>query len=313
MTSQLSFWKRLFGRGATPSDARGRRGHPEYRPGAGTADQPDRAGAPDRTGSAAGADAQAGSLKALRASRREQLFTIVRENMVRAGVLPTAYKFKILTLDRQAQDFIVLCDIQPSAFDGHPDVLARLETSLKQLARERMNVGVRSVYWRHAEVIGRSRSEPAPLAPRQVSAHAQSYSASPSQSHPQPHFPPADPAAARPAPPAVVVPAMTEDAVTEEEVLALKRALSEAGGRGAVVARRPAGGTGNAQGTAPATAAATAAATAVVAGAGGRASVSASSVPEWKRRDFAPTQPMADDEEDSLYMPLSETQLGRLD
>ena len=102
---------------------------------------------------------------------------------------------------------------------------------------------------------------------------------------------------------------MTEDAVTEEEVLALKRALSEAGGRGAVVARRPAGGTGNAQGTAPATAAATA----VVAGAGGRASVSASSVPEWKRRDFAPTQPMADDEEDSLYMPLSETQLGRLD
>ena len=44
-----------------------------------------------------------------------------------------------------------------------------------------------------------------------------------------------------------------------------------------------------------------------------KASVSASSVPEWKRRDFAPTQPMADDEEDSLYMPLSETQLGRLD
>lgn len=282
MTTQLSFWRRLFGRGDPDTDASSQRRRPEPRTASSAA------GSPGSHHAAAGADSAAGNLKALRANRREQLFAIVRENMVRAGVLPSAYKFKILTLDRQAQDFIVLCDIQSSAFDGHPDVLARLESSLKQLARERMNVGVRSVYWRHAQVIASSRDGASTSGATDTTvrpAHsAQGTSAAPV-------------AAQRPAmaQPQVVVPPMTEDTVTEEEVLALKQALAAAQASGVAVTRRS-----------PAPSASPAPAQT-------KASVSASSVPEWKRRDFAPTQPMADDEEDSLYMPLSETQLGRLD
>lgn len=282
MTTQLSFWQRLFGRGASHTESSSLRRRPDPRPPSGAG------GTTGPHSTPIGAEGGAGNLKALRASRREQLFAIVRENMVRAGVLPSAYKFKILTLDRQAQDFIVLCDIQPSAFDGHPDVLARLENSLRQLARERMNVMVRSVYWRHAHVIASNREgvgSPAGKAQNMVS------------SQPPQEVVTTQSAAQRPATaqPQVVVPPMTEDTVTEEEVLALKQALAAAQASGSTVTRRTQAPTTS---PAPAT---------------GRASVSAAAVPEWKRRDFAPTQPMADDEEDSLYMPLSETQLGRLD
>lgn len=294
MITQLSFWRRLFGSGDPDTDASSQRRRPDPRTAALAA------GSPGSHRAAASADSAAGNLKALRANRREQLFAIVRENMVRAGVLPSAYKFKILTLDRQAQDFIVLCDIQPSAFDGHPDVLARLESSLKQLARERMNVGVRSVYWRHAQVIVSSRdgaSTSGAAAQNRASQGSSAMGAAGSAGatvHPA-HS--AQGTAQRPslAQPQVVVPPMTEDTVTEEEVLALKQALAAAQASGVAVTRRS-----------PAPSASPAPAQA-------KASVSASSVPEWKRRDFAPTQPMADDEEDSLYMPLSETQLGRLD
>lgn len=286
MNPQLSFWKRLFGRGVLQRDAHNPKAGAERR-------QPSATGGPLGAGAGKpGSETPAGTLKALRASRREQLFALVRENMVRAGVLPSAYKFKILTLDRQALDFIVLCDIQPSAFDSHPNVLAKLESSLKELAHERMNVGVRSVYWRHAEVIARSH-----------------HSAKP-------------PAAA---------PAASEDAVTEDEVLALKRALHAAQpgntgvARGAVAhVAHSAPAASSASSASPASPASTAPlASAVPAGpaappkaaspAVAKASISSGNVPEWKRRDFAPTQPMADDEDDSLYMPLSETQLGRLD
>jgi len=278
MNPQLSFWKRLFGRGILQRDTHNPKGGAERRQSSATGG-PLGAGKP-------GSETPAGTLKALRASRREQLFALVRENMVRAGVLPSAYKFKILTLDRQALDFIVLCDIQPSAFDSHPNVLARLESSLKDLAQERMNVGVRSVYWRHAEVIARSHhAEKSPV-------------------------------------PAV---AASEDAVTEEEVLALKRALHAAQPGGTGVAPRAVAHVANAAPAAPSAPSAPLASTGPAGPtspaaahrapgpAAARASISAGNVPEWKRRDFAPTQPMADDEDDSLYMPLSETQLGRLD
>lgn len=83
-----------------------------------------------------------------RAARREQLYAVVRENMIRAGVLSGAYKFKVLTLDPQGLSHTVLIDIHPGALGGMPEGMGDLEINLRQLARERLSLEVRSVYWR---------------------------------------------------------------------------------------------------------------------------------------------------------------------
>ena len=52
----------------------------------------------------------ASGLRQQRAGRREQLFALVRENMIRMGVLSSHYKFKVLTLDPAGEQFIVMVD-----------------------------------------------------------------------------------------------------------------------------------------------------------------------------------------------------------
>jgi len=90
------------------------------------------------------------SHKEQRAHRREQLFGLVRENMIRAGVLSSAYKFKVLTLDSLGQSFIVLIDVQGRAFKHDAATLAHLETQLRNLCLERLDLTVKNVYWRIA-------------------------------------------------------------------------------------------------------------------------------------------------------------------
>ena len=43
--------------------------------------------------------------------RREQLFSVVRESMIRGGVLSSSYEFKVLTLDANGDSFLVLIDL----------------------------------------------------------------------------------------------------------------------------------------------------------------------------------------------------------
>lgn len=90
------------------------------------------------------------SHKEQRAQRREQLFGLVRENMIRAGVLSSAYKFKVLTLDSLGQSFIVLIDVQGRAFKHDAATLAHLESQLQSLCHERLDLTVKNVYWRIA-------------------------------------------------------------------------------------------------------------------------------------------------------------------
>ena len=70
--------------------------------------------------------AHAGGLRQQRAVRREQLFALVRENMIRMGVLSSHYKFKVLTLDPGGEQFIVMVDWQPSAQGADPVFEKRL-------------------------------------------------------------------------------------------------------------------------------------------------------------------------------------------
>lgn len=87
----------------------------------------------------------------MRGHRREQLFAIVRESMIRAGVLSSAYKFKALTLDRKGNSFIVMFDIDADATDCRPEALRSLEHTLQELARERIGIEVKAAYWRARE------------------------------------------------------------------------------------------------------------------------------------------------------------------
>lgn len=87
--------------------------------------------------------------KQQRAANREQLFGVVRENMIRAGVLSSTYKFKVLTLDPAGQQFIVMVDWQPGAAHTDGAIHQTLEMGLQQLAQERLGFRIKAVYWRH--------------------------------------------------------------------------------------------------------------------------------------------------------------------
>lgn len=106
---------------------------------------PPRAEAPRR-----GGDHPAKDQRLRRSARREHLYAVVRENMIRAGVLSGAYKFKVLTLDHDGLTHVVLIDIQPGALERVPGAESQIEHSLQQLAGERLGLEVRSVYWRHS-------------------------------------------------------------------------------------------------------------------------------------------------------------------
>ena len=48
-------------------------------------------------------------------ARRELLYAVVREAMVRAGVLSSSYKFKVLSLDPRGRQFLVMVDLAHGA------------------------------------------------------------------------------------------------------------------------------------------------------------------------------------------------------
>lgn len=86
--------------------------------------------------------------KGRRILRREQLFGVVRESLIRAGVLSTSYEFKVLTLDANGDSFLVLVDLALPA-EGMPDeYLLEIEAWIQQSAKARHGMLVRSVYWR---------------------------------------------------------------------------------------------------------------------------------------------------------------------
>jgi hypothetical protein len=84
--------------------------------------------------------------------RREQLFSVVRESLIRAGVLSTSYEFKVLALDSSGDAFLVLVDLSlPS--DVMPDeYLLEIERWVQSSARSRHAMQVQAVYWRRQAV-----------------------------------------------------------------------------------------------------------------------------------------------------------------
>ena len=84
--------------------------------------------------------------------RREQLFSVVRESMIRGGVLSSSYEFKVLTLDANGDSFLVLIDLALPAEVMPDGYLLEIERWIQASAQSRHDMKVGSVYWRRKAV-----------------------------------------------------------------------------------------------------------------------------------------------------------------
>jgi len=84
--------------------------------------------------------------------RREQLFSVVRESMIRAGVLSSSYDFKVITLDANGDSFMVLVDLALPAEVMPDPYLLEIERWIQTSARSRHDMTVGAVYWRRKPV-----------------------------------------------------------------------------------------------------------------------------------------------------------------
>ncbi len=116
-----------------------------------------------------------------RMERRELLYTVVRDAMVRASVLSAGYKFKVLSLDQRGRQFLVMIDLGRE-YGGETARLSEIEALIAQTAKSRFDILVTAVYWRindHVAVGVPGHGAPHPsLAP----AHA---GAGPGHTHPK--------------------------------------------------------------------------------------------------------------------------------
>jgi hypothetical protein len=79
------------------------------------------------------ASAQPANRKQERLARRELLYAVVREAMVRAGVLSSSYKFKVLSLDPRGSTFLVMVDLSRGS-GSDTNRLAEIEAMIAQSA-----------------------------------------------------------------------------------------------------------------------------------------------------------------------------------
>ena len=116
-------------------------------------------------------NAQPANRKSERMARRELLYAVVREAMMRAGVLSSGYKFKVLSLDARGRQFLVMVDLA-RAHGGETARLAEIEALIAQAAKSRHDILVSAVYWRMNEHVAvgdlgartkATDSQPAPL------------------------------------------------------------------------------------------------------------------------------------------------------
>jgi hypothetical protein len=195
--------------------------------------------APPSTGSGAhrksSREPAPGKRKVERAARRELLYAVVREAMVRAGVLSASYKFKVLSLDTEGRQFLIMVDLARGT-GGDAANLSEIEALIAQSAKARHGMEVTAVYWRVNEHVAVGRAD--------------------LRHHPRAHdsHPPVDsqPAALHSVPEPVVAPPASRggpayEPIQADEVEAFKRALV-AGSRPAPLTATPGDGAQDANG-----------------------------------------------------------------
>ncbi len=152
----MSFLNVLFGRGSTaaapPADNR-------RDPAVGAA-----AARPASSSASVRADGKTG-VDAERADRRERLYGVIRETLMRCGVLSASYKFKVLSTDARGQQFLVMLDVASDSAQLMRS--AEIESMIRQAAQDQHGVDVVALYWRvNAQLASRAAPAPAPAAVR---------------------------------------------------------------------------------------------------------------------------------------------------
>ena len=115
-----------------------------------------------------GHQGRASERKNERTAHREQLYAVVREAMVRAGVLTSSYKFKVLSLDPHGKQYMVMVDLMHGTVSDSSR-MAEIEAMVAQSARAKHDILVTAVYWRASDHVSvgdprvPSVSQPAPL------------------------------------------------------------------------------------------------------------------------------------------------------
>ncbi len=159
----------------------------------------------------------AANRKTERMERRELLYTVVRDAMVRAGVLSASYKFKVLSLDQRGSQFLVMMDLARE-FGGDTARLSEIEALIAQTAKSRYDITVTAVYWRINDHVAVGILQKAATTPKPVMS-----TVAPAAAHVTPRPPVAPPpdAAVRAAP-------SPFDPIADDEVAAFKKALGAA-------------------------------------------------------------------------------------
>ena len=185
-----------------------------------------------------------------RMERRELLYVVVRDAMVRAGVLSASYKFKVLSLDPRGHQFLVMMDLA-SEYGGETARLGEMEALIAQSAKLRYDITVSAVYWRISDQVaaGMASKGAAPQGAGLKAASAvqrppvQNIPASAASVAPVsvPAAGPVLPAAMPARPPLEPVNLMAPrfDPIEADEVAAFKRALAAAAAARAPVASAP--------------------------------------------------------------------------
>jgi len=99
-----------------------------------------------------------------RLERRELLYSVVREAMIKAGVLSSTYKFKVLSLDSRGRQYLIMMDLARQ-YAGETARLAEIEGLIAQHAKTRHDILVTAVYWRINEHVTAGLSRVSVAAP----------------------------------------------------------------------------------------------------------------------------------------------------
>lgn len=130
-----------------------------------------------------------------RMERRELLYIVVRDAMVRAGVLSASYKFKVLSLDQRGRQFLIMMDLARE-YGGETVRLSEIEALIAQTAKTRYDIAVTAVYWRINDHVAVG------LPQKGIASHGASVSAAPAApSAPMPPVAPVPRPTPRPAAP----------------------------------------------------------------------------------------------------------------
>jgi hypothetical protein len=106
----------------------------------------------------------AANRKSERLERRELLYSVVREVMIKAGVLTSSYKFKVLSLDSRGRQYLIMMDLARQ-YVGETTRLAEIEGLIAKHAKNRHDILVTAVYWRVNEHVTAGLTRQAPVAP----------------------------------------------------------------------------------------------------------------------------------------------------